>query len=111
MKKGVMCFRFLSVFLPLLLFSFVSVLAQRKAVSGTVTDASNQPVSGASVTIKGKPATGVTTDANGNFSIDANTGDVLVFSSVGFQAREEKIGGQNLVNISLNTAVNSMNEV
>jgi len=48
-------------------------------VTGLVVDENNRPVNGASVSVKTK-AVSATTDQHGVFSINANTGDILVFS-------------------------------
>ena len=58
---------------------------------GTVADDQNNPLPGASVVIKGT-TTGATTDFDGAFSIDANQGDVLVISFVGFETQEVTVG-------------------
>jgi len=61
------------------------------SITGSVTGADGKPLEGVTVTVKGtKKAT--TTDASGFFTIDAQPGDVLVFSSVGFASREIKAG-------------------
>ncbi|MEZ5011413.1 MAG: carboxypeptidase-like regulatory domain-containing protein [Bacteroidales bacterium] len=48
-------------------------------------------VIGATVQIKGS-STGVTTDLDGRYSIEANTGDILVFRFVGLRPRKLKLG-------------------
>ncbi len=63
--------------------------AQNITVSGRVV-AGNEPVASASVIVKGK-RTGTRTDANGGFTINANRGDVLVISGVGFTAQEVRV--------------------
>jgi hypothetical protein len=69
-------------------------------VSGQVTDDQKNPVTGVSVMVKGSSA-GTTTDEQGRYSIQANAGDVLVFSSIGFETSEIKYRGQKTVNIIL----------
>lgn len=58
-------------------------------VVGRVTDGCDgNPIAGASVTIKNTPI-GTITDFEGNYSISpVNTGDVLVFSAVGYYTKE-----------------------
>lgn len=53
-------------------------------ITGKVIDKNGDPVSGAAVTVKGSTI-GTTTDEKGNFSINANTGDVLEISYVGYK--------------------------
>ena len=76
---------FLTLFLALVVqISF----AQEKTISGTVSDESG-PLPGVSVLIKGT-TTGTETDFDGKYSIKAKTGDVLVFSYLGYKPSEKK---------------------
>ena len=60
---------------------------QQVAIKGTITDAStSEALPGANVQVKGT-TTGTIADLNGAFTIEANTGDVLVFSFIGYIAR------------------------
>lgn len=79
-------------FLFVLLVSFVS---SAQEVTGTVYDDQNVPLPGASVLIKGT-TTGVITDFDGNYTIEANVGDILVFSYVGFNSQEATVTGNTL---------------
>ena len=56
-------------------------------ITGTVLDDEGGPLPGASVVIKGT-TTGSTTDFDGIFSIDAEVGDTLVISYIGFESKE-----------------------
>lgn len=68
----------------------ISVLAQEKKVTGTVTDETGG-LPGVSVIIKGTNR-GTETDFDGKYSIKANRGDILVFSFVGLKTIERTIG-------------------
>jgi hypothetical protein len=69
-------------FLTLLLAFIVQfTFAQEKSISGTVSDETG-PLPGVSIIIKGTTK-GTDTDFDGNYSIMANTGDVLVYSFIG----------------------------
>ena len=57
-----------------------------KTVTGTVTDPGGMPLPGVTVQEKGT-TNGVATDFDGNFSIQANEGDILEISYVGFQTQ------------------------
>ena len=75
--------------------------AQQKKVTGTVTDASTgEPLPGVNVLVKGTN-NGTVTDFDGKFSIMATPDDVLVFSYVGYQDKEVKVGNQNVINVQL----------
>ncbi|MCB0376715.1 MAG: carboxypeptidase-like regulatory domain-containing protein, partial [Sinomicrobium sp.] len=57
-------------------------------VSGSVKDSENgEPLIGATILLKGS-STGTVTDFDGNFTIAANPGDVLVVSYTGFATQE-----------------------
>jgi len=90
-----------SVMLTLLLALVVQIsFAQNKNVSGTVSDDNGLPLPGATVVIKGT-STGVSTDFDGNYSITASVGDVLVFSYVGYSNQSITVGASNTVNASM----------
>lgn len=59
-------------------------------ITGRVSDEEGNPIAAVSVLVKGTK-TGTTTDDNGNFSIEAGIGNVLVFSSVSYGTKEVKI--------------------
>lgn len=61
--------------------------AQERSVSGVVTDADGLPIPGVSIILKGT-STGTETDFDGNFKINANTNQILVFSFIGLKKQE-----------------------
>lgn len=74
-------------------------IAQQKTITGTVTDSDDGlTIIGATVHIKGT-TTGVTTDLDGNYSISANVGDILVFRFVGMKAHEAVVGSENVIDV------------
>jgi len=80
------------------ILTFVALIASTVAFAqagGTITDEQSNPLPGASVVVKGT-TTGATTNFDGNFSIDANQGDVLVISFVGFENQEVTFEGSPL---------------
>jgi TonB-linked SusC/RagA family outer membrane protein len=73
-------------------------------VTGTVEDADG-PLIGASVLVKGTTV-GTITDFDGNFSIEANVGDELEFSYMGYTTQTLKVTGEPMhVTMSENTEV------
>lgn len=90
-----------SVFvLTCLLLSTSVAMAQTKTVTGTVTDSFNEPLIGASILVKGT-STGAVTDMDGKYSISVTPNDVLVFSYVGYEKQEIKVGQQTVINVTL----------
>lgn len=69
--------------------------AQAAIVKGTVTDQSGEPLIGATVMLAGS-SVGTATDADGNFSIDAEQGKTLKVSYVGYVTKDVKVKGNNL---------------
>jgi TonB-dependent starch-binding outer membrane protein SusC len=102
--------RFLLVVLACCLTWSMSALAQEKTIRGRITTEGGTPVAGASVTVKGS-STGTMTDANGDFSISAAKGAVLVVSSVGYTARELIVGDDTQVNAMLLPTATDISEV
>lgn len=87
----------------------VSIVQQENIVKGTVFDNNNEPVIGATVKVKGK-GEGSITDLDGNFSLKAPKGAILVITYIGFQPKEVKVGSGPL-NIKLEEDSKSLNEV
>ncbi|RSC96124.1 SusC/RagA family TonB-linked outer membrane protein [Tenacibaculum singaporense] len=75
--------------------------AQEKTVSGTVSDETG-PLPGVTVLKKGTTQ-GTETDFDGNYSIKAKVGDILVFSFVGMKKTERTIGASNKIDILMVT--------
>lgn len=92
-----------------LLFA-VGVFAQNMRVTGTVTDsATGEGVPFASLMVKGT-LNGTSSDAEGNFSINAPSDGVLVFSAIGYVTVEESIDGRAVINMSLDPDSESLDE-
>lgn len=93
-----------------LLFSFVA-FAQSKSVSGTVTsDKDGDPVTGVTVTNKTTKRATLTT-TSGYFSIAAEAGHVLEFSSVGYLKKTVTLGESRSLTIVLTVNARVENEV
>jgi TonB-linked SusC/RagA family outer membrane protein len=79
-------------------------------ISGRIADNNNNPLSGVSVTIKGTTR-GTTTNNRGEFIIEANKGDVLVFSSIGYTPTEITVGDDRSLSVTLVLNNQQLNEV
>ena len=85
--------------------------AQQRQVSGRVTGTSDgQPIPGVVIKVKGKTG-GAATDQNGAYSIQAQVGDVLQFSSIGFTTKEATVAASGNINVSLNEDNQELEEV
>ena len=103
MKTKVNSFLFL-LLIPILCFG-------QSSVKGTVSEEdSGLPLPGVNVFVKGTN-TGTTTDFDGNYQISAKTGDVLVFSYVGFSTQEISFNGESTLNVQLAEDASALDEV
>ena len=85
--------------------------AQSFNVSGRVTSSDDKSaLPGVSVAIKGT-SKGVTTDGDGNYKISANTGDVLLFSFIGYTTQSVTVGNSSVINLALATDASQLEEV
>ena len=82
----------------------------QKTISGTVTDATGNLLPGVNILIEGT-TTGAQTDFDGNFTISASEGDVLVFSFMGMKTFKQTVGSQAIYNISMEDDANALDEV
>lgn len=102
--------------LRLLLFALVSffthnVNGQSRQIKGTVSELSGSELPGVSVSVKNSNR-GTITDANGEFTLDASSGEVLVFSMIGYVSKEHILSSsQTAVNITLELSETGLDEV
>ena len=90
--------------MPLLFFG------QKGEVKGTIVDeATKATIPGVTVTLKNS-TNSVISDINGNYQIKANTGDIAIFSFLGYATVEKKITA-NILNVSLQETTKTLNEV
>ncbi len=89
----------------------ISVFAQGKTVSGTVTDKNGEPLIGVSVLIKGT-SFGAATDLDGNYTLKNVSEDaVLEFRYVGCIPQDIKVGGQTRIDVVLQEDSAMLDEV
>ncbi len=91
-----------NVILTLMLALVVQVtFAQSKVITGVVAEAgSGDPLPGVNIVVKGTN-TGATTDFDGKYTIKADKGQTLVFSYVGYNTVEKKVGDSNVINVQM----------
>jgi TonB-linked SusC/RagA family outer membrane protein len=101
--------KYLSI-VVLFLLSNTQLSAQESSISGVISDDDANPLPGVNVFIKGTNV-GTATDFDGNYSISVNTGDVLLFSFVGFSSQEVTVGDENTIDVSMVTDYANLDEV
>ncbi|MEW7279870.1 SusC/RagA family TonB-linked outer membrane protein [Aquimarina sp. 2201CG1-2-11] len=94
----------------LMLFFCAISFAQVKTISGTITEASGIPLPGVNILIK-DTNTGALSDFEGNYSIEAEEGQILVFSYIGFQSTEITLGTGTSINVQMEEDETSLDEV
>ena len=101
-----------SFLVTLFIFSFVlSSFGQKIPISGTVKSGSDGTVLlGVTISIKGT-TNGTITNGSGAFSIEAENGQVLVFSFIGFKKKEVEIQGQRKIDVVLEENIETIDEV
>lgn len=94
-----------------LLWLISTVAFAQKSITGKVSDSKGEGLPGASITVKGT-TTGSISDASGTYKINVpNSGGILVFSSIGYRNQEVKLGGQSVVDITLEEDAANLDEV
>lgn len=91
--------KILALLIGLLVISIFS-FGQEKNITGKITNEQGEPVSYATIKIKGKGG-GVSADVNGNYTISASPGDVLIISSTNSITREITVGVAGSINIQV----------
>ncbi|MCB0439468.1 MAG: SusC/RagA family TonB-linked outer membrane protein, partial [Mangrovimonas sp.] len=97
-------------------FCFLSLLfsiylqAQNIEINGTIQDENGIPIPGVSIILKNTNS-GTSSDFDGNYSIDAPADGTLVFSSIGYKTVEEAVNNRTIINITLQTDIESLDEV
>ena len=88
----------------------ISMYAHEQTVTGTVKDANDVPLPGVNILIKGTNQ-GTQTDFDGNFSIKASKGDVIVFTYVGTKTIEKTVGVDDFSSITMESDSSELDEV
>ncbi|MFD2915958.1 alpha-2-macroglobulin family protein [Psychroserpens luteus] len=79
-------------------------------VEGIIKDENGEPLPGANILIKGTE-TGITSDFDGEFSLKAKKGDVLVINFIGMKSLEIKVAKDNYFSVTLNEDSAALEEV
>jgi TonB-linked SusC/RagA family outer membrane protein len=86
------------------------VFAQEKTVTGTVVDETGAAMPGVNVLIKGT-LQGTVTNADGIYNLSAPSNAVLVFTFVGYTAKEVVVGDQTTINTAMELDFTTLNEI
>ena len=86
----------------------VNTFAQQIVVKGIVKDTTGEPIIGANVIVKGT-TNGTITDFDGNFLLNANKGDIIIISFIGYRSQEAQAAAS--MNIILKDDTELLDEV
>lgn len=81
-----------------------------KKITGKVVDENNDPLIGVNIKVEGTAA-GSITDIDGNFLIEASTGNTLTFTYIGYTSGSIKVTNQNNYRIQLTADTQQLSEV
>lgn len=88
-------------FFFLLCLLTLSGFAQELTVTGVVTEASTgEPMPGVTIQVKGT-TTGTISNVDGQYTIQAKTNDILVFSTIGMKTIERTVSSSAPINVSM----------
>ena len=98
------------ILLTLIVGCFLSIdaFAQQMTVKGLVKDTTGEPIIGANVVVKGT-TNGTITDFDGNFLLNANKGDIIIISFIGYRSQEAQAAAS--MNIILKDDTELLDEV
>ena len=88
----------------------VNVSAQTLEITGKVTDVSGQPLQGVTVFLQGASSYTVTNN-DGTYSINADRGQTIKFSAIGFVTKEITVSDQKIIHITLEEEVFNVEEL
>lgn len=95
--------------LVFMLLIIASLQAQKITIKGIVSDKAGV-LPGVSVLIKGT-ANGADTDFDGAYTIEANVGDVLVYSYLGYETIEKTVALEKIINITMKEGGEVLDEI
>lgn len=120
MKKSIVDVQLKRCHLKHYLFSLLTLLllpwftthafAQQRTVTGKVIDQLGDPLIGVNVSVKGT-TTGTITDFDGNYSLEAPSNAVLLFSYIGYRVQEVAVSSQSIINVTLTEDTQRLEEV
>ena len=85
-------------------------ILQQTEIKGTITDPNGVPIPGVNILVVGTNK-GTQTDFDGNYSINANDGDTLRFSFLGYSSVDVVVGPQAVYDLSMKENVSDLEEV
>src|SRR5688572_6210428 len=95
--------------LCLFLLTSIHAIAQKRLVTGKISDATG-PLPGVNLILKGTTI-GTTSNANGEYSLEVDAGDILVASFIGYRTKEVPVGNQTQISIVMEADISTLEEI
>ncbi|WP_346855868.1 TonB-dependent receptor [uncultured Draconibacterium sp.] len=93
------------------LLSYTLSYAQVKTITGKVSDAGNgEPLPGVTIVVKGTTQ-GTITNFDGDYTIDVEEAQTLIFSFIGYTPQEVVVGSSSTINLQLAQSMENLDEV
>lgn len=90
------------ILMIMFLFCGFTASAQEGTITGVVKGVDDGiPIPSANIVLKNDPSVGTATDFDGNFSIQASSGDVLVISAIGMKTTEVPVTSKSTYNVEM----------
>ncbi len=99
-----------TIFLILCILCSLGAMAQKKSITGVITDGAGESIIGASVVEVGT-TNGTITDFDGKFSLTIATGAKFTVSYIGYKSQTITVGAENTYNIVLKEDTEVLDEV
>ena len=93
----------------LIIMLLIGSITYGQSIKGVVSDADGS-LPGVSVTIEGT-TTGVQTDFDGNYTINAKQGDVLVYNYLGYKTEQRTVGSESVINVTMTQDSTELDEI
>lgn len=97
--------------LTLMLVLGISIVSFAQSVTGIVTDETGETMIGVTVQVEGDNSRGASTDIDGKYSIQAKSGEVLLFSYIGYKTQSATIVESTVVNMVMTEDSEVLEEV
>lgn len=102
--------KIISLLTLLMLFVVQLTFAQQRTITGKVTDQNGIPLPGVSIVVKGT-FRGVQSDFDGNYALEAGSGETLVYTYLGQREEERIVGTSDIINVQMAENVETLDEV
>ncbi|UII74873.1 TonB-dependent receptor [Flagellimonas sp. HMM57] len=96
--------------LVVMLFFMTSAQSQEKTITGTITDQTGVPLPGVNIVVQGT-SNGTQSDFDGFYTINADVGQILVYTYLGQRTIQRTIGSQNTIDIQMEEDASQLEEV